>query len=111
MADDDVISDHYVAVSSSSTVDIQPASGDEWAITWIASGLGSVAPHGDDGSSDTGVLLHHAHGDDDAPSGHLDKEVTGDPTKFLINNGQFLNLEERSGVNETVMYSAYKVSD
>ena len=104
MARGDVVSDSYVAIGNGATVDIQPASGDEWVVTWIGASTGGVGIRGNDGSNATDDLVF-------GNTGQIQMMLTGRPFRLIITNAQYFRFAEEGTANETGMYSAIKSKD
>ena len=111
MARGDVVSDSYVAIGNGATVDIQPASGDEWVVTWIGASTGGVGIRGNDGSNATDDLVFGNTGSNTNETGQIQMMLTGRPFRLIITNAQYFRFAEQGTANETGMYSAIKSKD
>ena len=111
MARGDVVSDSYVEIGNGATVDIQPASGDEWIVTWIGGSTGGIGLRGNDGANQTSDWVFANRGNNTNVSGQIQQMLTGLPLRLVITNSQYIQFAEEGSANETAMYSAVKSKD
>ena len=112
MARNDVITDVHIAISGSSTVDVQPASGDEWNIQFASTGQTSdVSLIGYDGSSQTGQLLWAPHAGGTAYSAVFNLVAAGERFDLWLTNSQYIRFLENAGNAEEIAYYGIKTKD
>ena len=112
MARNDVITDVHLAISGSSTVDVQPASGDEWNIQMASTGETSdVRLLGYDGSNATGDLLWSPHAGGTAYSAVFNLVAAGERFDLWLTNAQYVRFQEGVGNAEEIAYFGIKTKD
>lgn len=110
MAQDDVYSDHYLVVSASSYVDVQPSGGVEVvinSIAWDNAGAGNFTLLGNDGSNQTTALSMGVPGGRTGNTGALD-ERDFNLVKILITNTNFIRLENSVGAEKHICYDGFQ---
>ena len=109
MAQDDVYSDHYLVVSASSSVDVQPSSGVEVVINSIAwdGPAGDFTLLGNDGSSQTTALSVGVPGGRTGNTSALGERGFW-LVKILITNTNFIRLASGSGSDEHIAYDGFQ---
>jgi LPS O-antigen subunit length determinant protein (WzzB/FepE family) len=110
MARGDIVSDTYVLISGSGTVDIQPASGDEWKMNLILMDAENVQVRGYDGSN-LAELDWRPSGSDTAVDRDWVQVMSGKLTAFFLTNSQYMRQENVGGSAVEELYSAMKIKE
>lgn len=111
MAIDDVITDSYLSLAGSATTAVQPASGDEWVITYIGvDNSGDIRLMGYDGSNATSGLYFHPEGGNTATHQALNL-TEGSRLRLAFTNSQYFRIENNIGATEGAMYCGFKSKD
>ena len=110
MASGDVVSDNAVTLGDNTTVDIQPASGDEWLMTHLLVDSTSWRLRGTDGTDDTQNLQLGLFGGTTTVPTKLE-DIGLHPLKLMLTNTMRLLIKNESGAEKDFMYSAVKMKD
>jgi hypothetical protein len=112
MAIDDVISDYEISISASATTSIQPASGDEWLVTWIgvanaSVGDGKLRAQTSDEEFGTALLgsTTQVLASDVGYSGAMPG------IKFFVSNSDYIRLTNKGSGTIIGAFSAIKTKD
>ena len=112
MARGDVITDSHVTVAQNSSVTVQPASGDEWLITWMSQGpSGGVRFEGYDGTNIANRQQWAPTGGNTAVQDRINLGLQNYGIKLFFTNSEYFRLNEENTAVAEAVYCGVKTKE